>query len=227
MGISVNRKTITVILALGVAIGLAAFRGTSPVFSDPPWPTPPPAVPSGVVYAEEMIRVISTPAINSSSVVLHPIWGGHLPRIPPLRSLTFSSHQGIDVVMEAGSLLQTMQLVYSPVDMGEAPSTNRYWHLLKPFDLLAYDHRAEKLSLSLVRPWILEVRLEELELSQVDMSQLLIGRFDLEAEEWIPMVTFHYSSDGLLVSKILDVGRFAIMSETHISSLGLQATAIP
>ena len=127
--------------------------------------------------------------------------------------MTFYAHQGIDIVVEAGSLLQTIQLVYSPVDIGKVPTNGKYRHRLKTFDLLAYDYGGEKVSPFLVRPWVLTIRLKDLELSQVDMSRLMIGRFDVDSEEWVPIITSYYPSDELLVSTILEVGRFAIMSE--------------
>ena len=224
MTINSGRKAISLILGMALVMGIWAFLGAKGVFSDPPWPTPPPAPPAPrarIIPLGQITEVALPSVTGASSVVLHPISGGPVPRIPPLRSVTFDSYQDVRLISEAGSLLHTVQVVYAPVSMSDAPSPDRHQILLRTFDLFAYDHQAKLVSPPLVRPWVLEVRLEELELGQAHPSQLLLARFDSQSKRWAPLVTSYFPSKGLLMAKILDVGRFAIMAEPMLAPLDL------
>ena len=219
-----GRKVISLIVAIALVTGIWAFPGAKGVFSDPPWPTPPPAPPAPrtTIIPLGQITEVALPFVTgASSVVLHPISAGFVPRIPPLRSVTFDSFQDVRLTSEAGSLLHTVQVVYAPVSMADVPSPDRHQILLRTFDLLTYDHQAERVSPPLVRPWLLEVRLVELELGQAHPSQLLLARFDSQSKKWAPLVTSYFPGKGLLVANILDVGRFAVMAEPMLAPLDL------
>ena len=85
------------------------------------------------------------------------------------------------------------------------------------FDLSAYDHRANQISLDLRRPWVLEVPIRGLAQPFEDPARLLITRYE-KNRGWVPLVTSYHSNRGVLTARVLKVGLFAVLAEPRLIS---------
>ena len=149
-----------------------------------------------------------------------------IPRFPPVPSSSFNASDGVTIVIDAGSIDTTIQLSYEPLPIGAVDPPGSGLELRKVFEIGTFDHRANRVSLTLQRPWVLEVPASGLTESFEDPSRLLLARYDKD-EGWVPLVTSYYRDPGILQARILKVGRFAVMSEYGVTSSRLTRQASP
>jgi hypothetical protein len=120
----------------------------------------------------------------------------------------------VKITIEAGSLDRTIQLVYVPV-APDHPSAEgrpgRFQRVVWAFDLKSYDARGREFQPILRRPWVLQVSVAQIPGNPGDPRQLLFALY--EEGRWLPQVTSYFRSDNVLVSRILQTGRFAILAE--------------
>lgn len=200
------------IIALVALSGLVTLLIINLVSADSPWPTPPPAPLVTRPKFEGNITPVDVPPVAGAvSSVIQPILQDFLPAIPPLNRVTFHSPDSLKVTIEAGSLDRTIQLIYVPVPLDQAVRPDRLQRLLRVFDLKPYDHRGREFQPELRRPWIMEVPVSKLPGPTGDPSRLLFARF--EGGRWVPLVTSYFRDDNVLVARILETGRFAILAE--------------
>lgn len=198
----------TLVTLCGVAglliVGLAS--------ADSPWPTPPPAPPAPPPTVERVIAPVVAPPVAGAVVrVIHPLPLGAIPAIPPLPSTTFEGSGAVKITIEAGSLDRTIQLMYVPLAPDQAASPGRSQKVVWAFDLKSYDARGREFQPNLRRPWVLQVPVAQIPGNSGDPRQLLFARY--EDGSWLPQVTSYFPSDNVLVSRILQTGRFAILAE--------------
>ncbi len=214
MRISLRERVVSLVLGVVFFLGILAFLATPLVFSQPAWPTPPPAPrspPPEIIPFDQITPVPVVTVSGAASAVIHPLLAGSVPRIPPLKDVTFESPDGIRLISEAGSLQRTVQLLYAPVPLDDAPQAGPNQQLLRTFDLSTFDDQASRVSPSLERSWLLEVPLEGLDLGSNHPTRLLLALYDPETQRWAPLVTSYFSKRGLLLARLLDVGLFAIL----------------
>ena len=158
-------RNLTLILTGIVLSGiLIILTNASLTLADVPWPTPPPgprpAVPN--VIGEADIKRVEVPQVaNAVSWVVLPL-AMSVPRFPPVPTSSFRSPDGVLIASDAGSIISTVQLVYQPVSLENAPSTAPHQELRKVFFLRTYDHRGKQVTPELLRPWVLEVPIQGL-----------------------------------------------------------------
>lgn len=208
-------------VVLGLLAGLIAVPSAGVIQAQPPWPTPPPApvlappvaVPSAAIVAAPVPQVA-----GSVSSVVQPLFAGSLPRVPPLPKTVFSSAEldparQIKVHIEAGSILRTLQLVYEPVPIEKAPKVIPSQEVIRSFELRAFDHEANSIDPKIHRPWLLEVPLGELKELDVDPSTLLLANYLEDEKRWRFLVTSYYPHRDLVTTRILKVGKFALVAD--------------
>ena len=115
---------------------------------------------------------------------------------------------------QAGTLAETVQLVYEPVPADSTGHVGLHLRPLRAFDLKSFDSRAENFSPRLLRPWVLEVDVPSSLESTVEPSRLLIAR--QEDGRWQPLVTNYHSDRNILVARILSPGRFAVLHDSLV-----------
>jgi hypothetical protein len=198
----------TLITLCGV-VGLLIISLAS---ADSPWPTPPPAPPALPPTVERVTTPVVAPPVAGAVVrVIHPLPQGAIPAIPPLPATIFEAAGTLKITIEAGSLDRTIQLTYAPVAPDQAANPGRFQKVVWAFDLKSYDARGREFQPTLRRPWVLQVPVAQIPGNPGDPRQLLFARY--EDGRWLPQVTSYFRSDNLLVSRILQTGRFAILAE--------------
>jgi hypothetical protein len=101
--------------------------------------------------------------------------------------------------------------MYAPVAPDQSSSPGRFQRVVWVFDLKSYDARGREFQPTLRRPWVLQVSVAQIPGNPGDPRQLLFARY--EEGRWLPQVTNYFRNDNLLVSRILQTGRFAILAE--------------
>lgn len=141
----------------------------------------------------------------------------NIPRFPPVPSTQFQSPDGVRITSDAGSIVSTIQLVYQPIAIGDAPSPRGRLELRKAFDLNGYDIQGSRTELDLRRPWVVEIPVRGLTKTFEDPSRLLIARYEGDAG-WVPLVTTHHLQREVLEARVLEAGRYGVLAETGIIS---------
>jgi len=203
----------------GVALGLLVvlISNTWPTFAAEPWPTPPPGPQPSIprVISQESIKRVSVPLVPGATSSEIPPLPMHLPRFPPVPGFHFEASESVRVISDAGSIRETLQLVYEPKpELSDAPSPGSLQELRKVFDLRVYDHQASRVSPELLRPCVLEVVAQGLSRSFEEPSRLIIARYDGE-KGWVPLVTNYHIDRGILQARILEFGLFAVIHESR------------
>ena len=209
---------IAIVIALSsVLVVLGAAR---PILADVPWPTPPPGpqppIPKVIGGADIKPADVPHDVPNAISWVILPRLMV-LPRFPPIPSTSFQSLDGVRIISDAGSIHSTVQLVYEPIPIDDAPPIGPYQNLQKVFDLRAFDHESKRITLDLRRPWVLEVSIQGLTRSFEDPTRLLIAHYD-ENRGWVPLITHYYRGRGILQARVLKAGLFAVLAEPKVIS---------
>jgi hypothetical protein len=181
--------------------------------ADGGFPTPPPAprAPEPVILTE-MVPADHPLSLGGILWEVQPRAQGTIPSIPPLRSDTYETPGYLKVTIEAGTLLETIQLAYSRTPPENTLRPHPFQNLVEVFDLTAYNGKGQKTNPTFRRPWILEVSVGDLRSVSVDPSRLLFARF--ENGRWLPMVTNYFWQGNVLVARITGTGRFAIIEES-------------
>ena len=202
------------VLVASVCLLLASLTYTTFISADSPWPTPPPGPqpPVPKVIDGRDIRPVQVSSVPGSAVWIVPPLAMVIPRFPPVPSSTFESPDGVRIIIDAGSLVTTVQLLYEPTQIGEAQSAGPRAELRKVFDLRAFDHQGKKTTLNLMRPWVLEVQGTGLLGPLDDPARLLIARYE-EDRGWVPLVTSYHHAQDIFHARILKIGRFALLAE--------------
>ena len=204
-----------------LSCALIALTNSGSILADVPWPTPPPGPqPPGVRVIDTDIKPAAVPAIPGAISWLVLPQAMSVPRFPPVPRSAFDAPAGVHIVSDAGSITSTVQLVYAPISIEGLPSPGPGADLRKVFDLRAFDHQANRITLKLRRPWVLEVPIDGLTRSFEEPSRLLLARYD-EREGWVPLVTIYHRHTGMLETRLLDVGRFAVIMESLVISGGI------
>ena len=221
-GFRFETRTI-VLVAVGILLsgGLVILNDERPLMADTHWPTPPPgpqASPAKVILEKDIKRVRVPAVPGAISWIVQPL-AMSIPRFPPVPSSSFRSPEGVLIVSDAGWIDTTVQLVYEPVDLDDSrvrpPGSGQ--KLRQVFDLRAFDHRANRIDLKLLRPWILEVPVQGLTNAFEEPDILLLSRYDKD-EGWVPLVTTYFLKRGVLQARVLTTGLFGIIAEPPILS---------
>ena len=203
------------LIVTGIALSgvLIVLTYAGPISADVPWPTPPPGPrpPVPKVIGLDNIKPPGNVPLGATSSVILPLWMP-APRFPPVPKFTpVKSPDGVRIISDAGSILETVQLVYLP--LGEdGPTTGPNQVLKMVFDLSAYDHQGNPISLDLRRPWVLEVPIQRLIKGFEDPARFLIARYEGN-KGWMPLVTSYHRNRGILQARLLKVGLFAVLFE--------------
>ncbi len=194
----------------GLFVILGRFDST---FADPGWPTPPPAPKARQpVITVDIAPVELPPALGAILWEVQPLPQRGIPSIPPVNSDTYETPGYLKISIEAGTLAETIQLTYVPIQREAAPPPHRLQKLVDVFDLTAYDHQGQQLEPTFRRPWILEVSVRDLPNFTGDPGRLELAK--LEGDRWLPMVTNYFRQENVLVARIISTGRFAILEES-------------
>lgn len=211
----ISRIRVKLIGAALVFAGFFVFWGglASTGLADPPWPIPPPAPRA----PEPLINTDIVPVDLSSTLggvlwTVQPRPQGRIPSIPPVESDTYETPGYLKVTIEAGTLLQTIQLTYTRERQDAATPPHRLQNLIDVFDLTAYDYQGREFEPSFRRPWILEVSVSDLPRFTVEPDRLLFSK--LEGDRWVPLVTNYFRQNNVLIARIISTGRFAILEES-------------
>ena len=209
------------LIAIGIVLSSLSvvLSSVMPISADVPWPTPPPGPRPSVprVIGDADIKRVQVPLVTGAIPwVIHPI-SMPVPRFPPVPGFPFRSPDGVRLVSDAGSLLNTVQLIYEPIPITDAQAPGPQQQVRKGFDLRAYDHKTNPIALDLRRPWLLEVPTLGLTNSFEDPARLLIARYD-DGWGWVPLVTHPQRDRGTLQARVLKVGRFGVLFEPRAVS---------
>ena len=210
----ISRKKVIPIGAALIFTGLLLIvGGFGSAFADPGWPTPPPApkAPQPVI-AVDIAPVELPPTLGAILWEVQPLPQRGIPSIPPVNSDTYETPGYLRITIEAGTLVETIQLTYVPDQREAAPPPHRLQKLVDVFDLTAYDHLGQQLEPTFRRPWILEVSVGDLPNLTGDPGRLEFAK--LEGDRWLPMVTNYFRQENVLVARIISTGRFAILAES-------------
>lgn len=211
--------------AVGAGAWLAHLWGwTPPALAQPPWPTPPPylAVPHPITVPSDQVKRVEAPAIPGATVwLLQPFPRGIIPRVPPLPSTRLTTQeadpaQRVIVRLEWESLPATTQLLYQPLSPSQAPAPPAGYRIRRAFDLRAYDAQGRPFTPALRRPWVLQVPLDGLGTPLPDPRRLLLARYREDAGRWQLLVTAYHTDSRLLETRILDLGRYAVLEESPL-----------
>ena len=224
----VNRSRIRGLALAGFAVALSGaiivLTNSMPISADTPWPTPPPGPQAPVPKVIDQPNPVST-AAGETSWIIHPL-AMQVPRFPPVPSATYRSPDGVAVISDAGSIDITLQLVYRSIDVDKAPMPDPRQELKKVFSLRAYDHQGDGITLRLRRPWVLQVPIRGLTEAFEDPARLLLAHYD-QAVGWVPLVTNYHRSRGILQAWVLEVGQFAVLTESGATPSGALSHAGP
>lgn len=195
-----------------------------PAFAQPPWPTPPPhlSVPPPIIVSPDQVKGVPTPPAPGATVwLLQPIPRGIIPRVNPLPGTRITSAEAdpahrIAIRLEWESLPATTQLVYQPLSPSQAPAPPEGFRLLRAFALQAYDAEARPFIPVLRRPWVLQVPLAGLEGPVADPLRLVLARYRDDQGRWQLLVTAYHTDARLLETRLLDLGRYAILEEAPL-----------
>jgi hypothetical protein len=119
-------------------------------------------------------------------------------------------------VIEAGTLSQTLQLVYEPLQLNEVEPIGPNLTLVRAFDVNGYDYRAKLVTPSSLRPWVLEIDIPGGSGASVNPTRLLVAR-ENDAGNWVPMVTIYHRDSRILEARILGPGRYAVLKDSLVS----------
>ncbi len=211
-----TRRAGLAVAGIVVSITLILLAHDGGIFADVPWPTPPPGPEAKLpnVIDPANVKQVDIPRVEFAiSWLISPL-AMPVPRFPPVPKSEVQSKDGLLLVIDAGSIDSTVQVVYEPLPLDKAPSSARHQEMLKAFDLQAFDHRAKRITLNLQRPWVLELPIRT---PYGDPSRLVIARYTAD-HGWLPLVTSYHQSRGILEARVLSLGRFAILSEPRIVS---------
>ena len=202
--------------AVGVALSavLVALTNATPITADVPWPTPEPGPESPVPkIIDSNIKPVVVPAVAGAiSWVILPLVMT-VPRFPPVPSSSFQAPDRVSLTIDAGSIDTTIQLVYEPILLPDAPRPIAGQEVRKAFDLRTFDHEADPVTVNLRRPWVLEIPARVLTKSFEKPERLLVARYDKD-KGWMPLVTSYHRDRELLEVRILKVGLFAVLAES-------------
>ena len=204
------------IVGLVLSAALAVLVKESPLFADVPWPTPPPGPEARppVVIDPANVKAVQVPEVaGAASWVILPL-SAPIPRFPPVPSSRIESPDGFRLTSDAGSIDSTAQLLYTPIPPDEGPASTKYQEVQKLFELKTFDHRANRTTLVLHRPWVLELPVRA---PYGDPTRLVIARHSKE-QGWQPLVTSYHRSRGVLQARVLELGLFAILFEPRVVS---------
>ena len=203
--------------AIVLAFGLAFLTDTGPTLADQPWPTPPPGPRPPVPRVIEAGKIKPVEVRRGETAWVVPPIAMFVPRFPPVPSTPFRSRDGVTIVSDAGSITTTVQIVYEQIEDWEKLPNSSLQEVRKVFDLRAFDHRANEISLDLRRPWVLDVSLQGVADEFDDPARFLIARYDKDVG-WVPLVTSYRRNQGILRARVLQVGRFAVLAEPSVIS---------
>ncbi len=210
-----TRSTAFALTAAALSAVLLLLASTGPLSADTPWPTPPPGPEAPVPrIISSGIQPVTLPGATSWVVLPQAM---NIPRFPPVPSTQFQSPDGVRITSDAGSIVSTIQLVYQPIAIGDAPSPRGRLELRKAFDLNGYDIQGSRTELDLRRPWVVEIPVRGLTKTFEDPSRLLIARYEGDAG-WVPLVTTHHLQREVLEARVLEAGRYGVLAETGIIS---------
>ena len=170
--------TIVIGTALGAVLIILIGIGVISAQTENAWPTPPPAPAPQVprTTASSDINLVNPPSgMGATAWVIDPI-AALLPRLLPEITTELQTTDGLRVIAGAGSANRTVQMVYTPIPVGEAPQPYPGQDLRRVFDLQTYDHRGAKTTLALQRAWKLEVPILGLSENTENPSSLIISR---------------------------------------------------
>ncbi|GBD10373.1 hypothetical protein HRbin23_00014 [bacterium HR23] len=214
---------VAVLGAVGVGVWLSRWAGGAlPVLAQPPWPTPPPhlSVPPPLIVPANQVKRVPLPPVEGAQVwLLQPFPRGFLPRINPLPSTTLASGETdparrIALWLEWESLPATTQLLYRPLDPAQVPPPPEGYRLRRVFALEAFDAEGRPYVPLLRRPWVLRVPLAGLEGPPPEPARLLLARYREEQGRWQLLVTTYRPSGAFLETRLVDMGRYALLEET-------------
>ena len=204
---------------IGLSLGVLILSGAGLIWAQNPWPTPPPGprpqVPT--VIDEADIKAIDVPSVPGATSWVVPPFAAQIPRTPPVRSTRLDSPDGVSLLVDAGSIISTVQILYEPVPIDEAQPPGPRQELRRVFDIISFDHRAKKIDLDLQRPWVLEVSALGLTESIENPARLILARYD-NGNGWMPLVTTYHRDRLALETRILESGRYAVIFEPLIVS---------
>ena len=205
--------------AFGAALsfGLIILPDIRAVSADTPWPTPPPGPRPPVlrIVDDASIKFVEVPAIPGARSWVIPPSTMALPRFPPVPSFPFEASDGVRIIVDAGSTDTTVQLVYKPVPIVDAPPTGRFQEIRQVFDFTTFNHNGDRDTVKLLRPWVLEVPVPALTHPTDDPARFVLGHY-IEGEGWETLVTNYLKNRGVLQARVLKMGRFAVLAEPSI-----------
>ncbi|MBM3946524.1 MAG: hypothetical protein FJ315_03875 [SAR202 cluster bacterium] len=178
---------------------------------------PPP--PGPTVRPKEAEPIAKRPAVpNVSGAVLHvvqPTPLPPLPRVPPIPATYFSSSDGDDALrvrlrVEVGAIGETIQLMYEPIALDRAPPFARTAVAQRVFRWQAYDPKGNAFNPTLLRPLVLELPWSA---RVTNPSRLLLLQYDDAKKRWLPVVTAVDRERGLVTSRVLTLGLFALVED--------------
>ena len=207
------------IAGFGLSLGILILTGAGLIWAQNPWPTPPPGprpqVPTVIDDAD--ITAVNIPSVPGATSWVVPPFAALLPRTPPVRSTRLDSPDGVSLLVDAGSIISTVQILYEPVPIEGAQPPGPRQELRRVFDLISFDHRAKNLELDLQRPWVLEVSASGLTESIENPARLILARYD-DDNGWLPLVTTYHRNRLTLETRIIETGRYAAIFEPLIVS---------
>ena len=183
------------------------------------WPTPPPGPNPQIprITNSNDIDLVNPPSVLGATVwIIDPI-AALLPRFPPIFTTDLRTTDGLQIVVSAGSTDDTVQVVYEPIPLDEAPQPGPQQDLRRVFDLRAFDDRGNGIDLDLRRSWLLKITAQGLIQNVESPSRLIIARYN-DGSGWIPEVTTYHRNSGLLEIRILEPGLFGVIMESSIIS---------
>jgi len=214
---------VAVAAALGLLVDVRGVPSTSTVQAQVPWPTPPPGPstrPLTVIPADQVVPVAAAQKPGSIAATINPVWPGPLPRIPPLPSIPLITsepdpQERVQIVIEAGTFLETFQMTYEPIAASDAPRPLRGQHLRRAFRIRTFDHRGQETPLEFSRPVKVMVRYQhqDLEAAGGDPGALFMARWDASSDTWVPLVTAVMPQEQAIAIRILSPGLLALIAE--------------
>lgn len=192
------------------------------MLAQPSWPTPPPnlLVPTPVIVPSVQVKKVTQPPVPGATVwLLQPLIPGVLPRVNPLPDTRLTSAeadpaQRIVLRLEWESLPATTQLVYHPLTPAQVPPPPEGYRVVRALSLQAYDAEGRPVVPVLRRPWVLQVPLAGLD--DVPPLRLVLARYREDQGRWHLLVTVFHPQARLLETRLVDLGRYAVLEEASV-----------
>ena len=182
-------------------------------------PPPGPGLPVPRVINPSDVKPVSVPAVpGATSWIVLPLAPTN-PQFPPVPHSVFESSDGTHIRVDAGSIDTTVQIVYEPIPLEKAPAGSSRQELIRVFRLSAANHNGDSIHLQILRPLVLEVPA-----IGRDPSRVMLAVYDKDSG-WTPLVTAYHKARGVLQTRLLELGQFAVLGEPTIIT-GVVSTGV-